>query len=98
MLCNLPIAVLLPTILSLAVLSRCATNKSQGFIFPPVLDPSNPVVDGLTIHNGDAMVVEYTQLPHTTAVSINVACDPALETSVSGWGRPYNWVATGSCE
>ncbi|KAH8822088.1 hypothetical protein F5884DRAFT_894771 [Xylogone sp. PMI_703] len=78
--------------ISLSSLVKC-TSTSEGFIFPPDEGPSD-----LTAHIGDHIIVEYTKLPYTMAVGIDIACfdteEDAIQnaTSTDNWGPrgPYN--------
>ena len=76
------IVCLLLAIISLAIPVRCDPASKQGFIFPRVSDPSIPDVFNLTVHINDSMVVEYTQLPHTTAIGITTDCFDTVQDAI----------------
>src|SRR5450756_1065971 len=65
---------MLLVLISIALPARCDTVSNQTLIFPHGSNSSNPDVSGLRIHNNDSIVVEYTKLPYTTAVGIDVLC------------------------
>jgi hypothetical protein len=60
--------------LSICLQARCNPISNQTFTYPRGAGSSSPDVSDLFIHINDSVVVEYTILPSTTAVGIDVIC------------------------
>jgi hypothetical protein len=70
------IANFLLTIATLASWTRSAPNP---FLFPLASDGTPAAFSNLTLCSNDSMVVEYVQLPFTTAIGIGLECSGSLE-------------------
>ncbi|RFU25188.1 hypothetical protein B7463_g11150, partial [Scytalidium lignicola] len=87
---------LLATIITVAFPVQCKQATKQGFTFPRASDPSVPNVANMTVRQGDRIIVEYTELPYTTTVSINQFCYSSVSDAIGNETSNYDYVhATG---